>query len=210
MLCDRWGVGQTSITVRDSEPGDLRECEEIIRDAFWNVYRPGCFEHFIWHKALSGHPDLRQSLVAIVEGRIAGCLMSTTAHIKGSTSAGTPVIAIGPLGVRPTLQGQGVGSRLMSEALSRARSDGELGAFLYGDPAFYGRFGFEDAVRWQITTAQGDNFPAFMGRELQPNGLTRIQGRLVESAVLEVDEPAVAAFDADFPARAKLRLPGQL
>jgi len=98
MLCDRWGVGQTSITVRGSEPGDLRECEEIIRDAFWNVYRPGCFEHLIWHKTLSGHPDLRQSLVAIVEGRIAGCLMSTRAHIKGSTSAGTPVIAIGRSG----------------------------------------------------------------------------------------------------------------
>jgi putative acetyltransferase len=156
------------------------------------------------------HPDLRQSLVAIVEGRIAGCLMSTTAHIQGSESAGTPVIAIGPLGVRPTLQGRGVGSRLMSESLSRARSDGELGAILYGIPPSTEGSHSRMPPAGRSRPPKGDNFPAFMGLELQPNGLTSIHGRLVESAVLEVDEPAVAAFDADFPARAKLRLPGQL
>ena len=205
-------MGEATVTVRGVEPSELRECEEIIRDAFWNVYRPGCVEHFIWHNALGGHPDLLagHALVAIVAGRIAGCVMSTRAHIENPDATRTAVVAMGPLGVRPSLQGQGVGSRLIIEALLRARSDGELGAFLYGDPAFYGRFGFEDARRWQIATADGDNFPAFMGVELQLDALADVRGRLVESGVFAVDEDAVAQFDAEFPPREKLRLAGQL
>lgn len=203
-----WAV----IEVRGMETCELRECEEVIRDAFWNVYRPGCVEHLIWHNTLIGHPDLLagQALVAVVEGCIAGCIMSTRAHVKGLDATLTPVAAIGPIGVRPALQGQGVGSRLVAESLARARSDGELGAFLYGDPAFYERFGFEDARRWQVTTAGGDNFAAFMGLELQPNALSGLRGWLLESAVFAVDDHAVASFDSGFPTREKLRLPGQL
>ena len=77
-----------------------------------------------------------------------------------------------------------------------ARRDGERAALLFGAPAFYGRFGFQEASRWGVTTAEGDNFPAFMAAELVPHGLRGVSGRLIESPLLEVDEPAAGDADA--------------
>ena len=97
-------------------------------------------------------------------------------------------------------QCRGIGSRLMEATMDRARRDGERAAFLFGAPAFYGRFGFQEASRWGVTTAEGDNFPAFMAAELVPHGLRGVNGRLIESPLLEVDESA--AGDAGAAAEA--------
>ena len=100
----------------------------------------------------------------------------------------------------PGEQRRGIGSRLMEATMDRARRDSERAAFLFGALAFYGRFGFQEASRWGVTTAEGDNFPAFMAAELVPHGLRGVSGRLIESPLLEVDESA--AGDADAAAEA--------
>lgn len=37
------------ITIRTEEPKDYRTTENLTREAFWNVYRPGCMEHYVLH-----------------------------------------------------------------------------------------------------------------------------------------------------------------
>ena len=187
-------MADTDVVVRPPTASEQRRCESLIREAFWDVYRPGCIEHLIWRRAMAGHPDALPHLVLVADrgGDLLGCTMSTRAWVEDPDGLSrTPVV-----GVVPGEQRRGIGSRLMEATMDRARRDGERAALLFGAPAFYGRFGFQEASRWGVTTAEGDNFPAFMAAELVPHGLRGVSGRLIESPLLEVDEPAAGDADA--------------
>lgn len=100
-------------------PQDHDECVQLLRDAFWNVYRPGCHEHLLWHLASKGHPDLVAELTLVAErdAHIIGCVMTTVAQVVDQRGGVTPVLQLGPLGVLPSEQGSGVGSRLPAASL---------------------------------------------------------------------------------------------
>jgi predicted N-acetyltransferase YhbS len=195
----------TGIVIRPEEHGDRFACEALVRDAFWDVYKPGCDEHLILHKARNSPdfvPDL--DLVAVEDGRIIGCILATRARVVNDAEGTShDVICLGPVAVRPDRQQTGVGSSLIRAVLERAGRLGGTAAFLYGNPAYYSKFGFEDARRWHVTTSQGKNFEAFMGIELIPDGLDEISGRLMESTVFTVDPAEVEEFEHRFPPREK-------
>lgn len=198
-----------NITFRPTLSTDYVVTESLIRDAFWDRYRPGCVEHLVAHQLRSGS-DVLIDLVAEHESQPRGCLLVTRAqliHPDGQVSA---VCSVGPVAVDPRYQRQGIGSGLITRALELATADGLPAAFLYGDPGYYQRFGFADAATWSVTTPEGANFDAFMGLELRPGGLDGLSGRLVDSPDFEVLPDQLAAFEQRFPARAKHRLPGQL
>lgn len=75
----------------------------------------------------------------------------------------------------------------MDAAVGSLRAAGESAAFLYGEPTYYRRFGFEHARRWHVATADGTNLDVLMGLELRPGGLADVRGRLAESPLYEVD-----------------------
>ncbi|MDR9778501.1 GNAT family N-acetyltransferase, partial [Rhizobium hidalgonense] len=60
--------------IRPAAPADTDACFVLLREAFWNLYRPGATEHVIWHRLVSGHPDLLAALarVATIGGRVVG------------------------------------------------------------------------------------------------------------------------------------------
>lgn len=213
------------LAVRPVAPADTDACLVLLREAFWNVYHPGATEHVIWHRLVSGHPDLLAALarVATIGDRVVGCVASTRARIVGDSAAadsaaadstGMPVAVLGPIAVDPELQRRGIGAALLRASIDAARAAGERGIFLYGSPDYYPRFGFEDARRWGVTTADGSNLDAFMGLELTSGALADAAGRLRESGVYEVSDDEVGAFEATrpglFPVRERLVLPGQL
>jgi hypothetical protein len=72
-----------------------------------------------------------------------------------------------------------------------------------GNPAYYHRFGFVNAERFGITTADGSNFDAFMVRELVPGSLDGIKGQYYYSIGLEIDKNALEVFDSEFPPKEK-------
>ena len=177
-----------SLIVRPYRNEDLDVCLSVIRQSFWDVYRPGCIEHAIWRRAHADHPDLLpgQSFVAFVCDELVGCMMSTRGHVVDGERL-SPVAVLGPLGVLPRAQRRGVGSALMDAAVGSLRAAGESAAFLYGEPTYYRRFGFEHARRWHVATADGTNLDVLMGLELRPGGLADVRGRLAESPLYEVD-----------------------
>lgn len=188
--------------LRPVAAADQTFCEHLIRDAFWDLYRPGCHEHYLWHLAAQGHPDVVDefTMVAVMGQDVVGCIMSTRARLV--TAAGKlEVLAPGPVAVAPRYQDHGIGTALMNATLDAARATGFPAAFLYGDPHYYPRFGFHDAKHLDVTTTEGDNFPEFMGLELIDDALAG--GKLVESSLFDVDPVEVDAFDAGFPARSK-------
>lgn len=195
-----------TITIRPAAASDQGACEVLVRDAFWNLYRPGCHEHFIWHCAMQGHPDVvdELTLVAVLDDEVVGCVMSTRAHVLTMSGERIQVLAPGPLAVAPARQRHGIGGALLRRTLDEASRLGFPAACLYGDPGYYPRFGFMDAATYGIATAEGDNFPEFMAIELVADGLAGMSGCLVESSLFDLDLAAVAAFDAHFPVRVKV------
>jgi len=86
------------------------------------------------------------SLVAVESGDVTGHVLCTRGHVGDA-----PVLALGPLGVRPDRQRAGVGSALMHAVLGAGDALGEPLVALLGDPGYYGRFGFGLGEEYQIT-----------------------------------------------------------
>lgn len=198
-----------NITIRPTLPTDYLATESLIRDAFWDLYRPGCVEHLVTHQLRSG-PDVLLDLLIQDETQLLGCLLATRARLIHPDGRQSAVCSLGPIAVVPGSQRQGIGSGLITRALEQLAAAGLPAVFLYGDPGYYSRFGFADAATWAVTTPDGGNFDAFRGLELAPGGLEGLSGRLVDSPDFEVKPDRLAAFEQGFPARAKHRRPGQL
>ncbi len=199
------------ITLRPEEERDYRLVEHITREAFWNVYKPGCDEHFILHN-LRGAPSFIRELdyVAEADGEVAGNIVYSRGTVADAAGTAHEVIGFGPVSVLPALQGRGIGARLIRHTLGLAREAGHRGVIIFGNPAYYHRFGFENAARFGITTADGANFDAFMALELRAGGLDGITGRFLEDPVFRPAPAALEAYDRGFPAREKLVTDTQL
>ena len=198
------------ITVREERPEEWFETEAMTRRAFWNRYRPGCDEHFLVHK-LRSSPAYRPELsrVAVVEGRIVGCILYSESQIRDGAAV-HPALTFGPLCVDPAWQGRGIGERLLGETLPLAAGAGYPGVVIYGEPDYYPRLGFRPCGRFGITTPEGETSDAFMAIELVPGGLADVHGTFYEAAVFhDLPPEAAAAYDRRFPPLEKQRFPGQ-
>ena len=107
-------------------------------------------------------------------------------------------MSLGPLGVAPQAQRRGVGSALIAHTLDLARGLGFRAVLLFGNPAYYSRFGFADAARFGITTHDGVNFPAFMALPLFAGALDGVAGRLIDDPTFTTLDPTEAdTFNRD-------------
>ena len=184
---------------------DFFQTENLTREAFWNVYRPGCAEHLILHnlrKTKSCIPEL--DLVAVSGGKIIGHIISTKARVVGEAGIEHEVLCVGPLSVLPELQKKGIGAKLMKSSIAIARRLGYSGMILFGNPDYYHRFGFRNAKEFGITTKDGQNFEPFMAIELNANALVHVQGRFFEDDAFEFDPETLTAFEKLFPYKEKL------
>jgi ribosomal protein S18 acetylase RimI-like enzyme len=95
------------MNIRLEQPKDYREVENLTREAFWNVYAPGCVEHFVLHQ-YRNNPDFIPELDFVMEedGKIIG---SVRAYAKNGTAY------IGKLMVHPDHRCKGYGTLLLNE-----------------------------------------------------------------------------------------------
>ena len=196
-----------NIKIRLETKEDYRETENMVREAFWDVYQPGCNEHFILHK-LRKVPAFVEELDFVArdldeDNKIVGNIVYSEAKIIDIQNHEYTVLCLGPLSVLPSHQGNGIGSSLVNKSLQKAESLGYKAVLLFGDPEYYRRFGFESAKKYDITTSQGKNPDAFMVLELQDNSLVGIQGKFVEDPSFEVKNKEVELFEKEFPDKEK-------
>jgi len=199
------------IILRLEEEKDYRCVENLTREAFWNVYKPGCDEHFLLHQMRRSAyfiPEL--DFVAEMNGEVVGNISYTRARVVGEDGTEKPVICFGPLSVLPAYQHKGIGSRLVEHTCAVARTMGFKAVLIFGNPAYYRRFGFKNAKCFQICTADGKNFDAFMAKELYEGSLQGISGRFLDSGVFKVDQEQCELFDGQFPPKEKLVTDTQL
>ena len=206
-----------NIVIRRETEQDHRTVEELIRESFWNVYRPGCLEHYVIHR-LRDDPAFVHELDLVMErnGRIIGQNMFMQAEIKADDGRSIPIMTMGPICIAPELKRKGYGKRLLDDSLERAASLG-CGALCFeGNIRFYGKSGFtyarEFGLRYHgLPDGADDSF--FLCRELIPGYLRGITGVYAppEGYFCAEREPeAFARFDALFPPKEKKVLPGQL
>ena len=205
------------ITIRREEEKDHRAVEQLVRESFWNVYRPGCYEHFVLHRLRSDPAFVTElDLVMEKDGRLIGQNMFMRAEICLDDGSLLPIMTMGPICITPDLQRQGYGKLLLDDSLARARALG-CGALCFeGNIRFYGLSGFtyarEFGIRYRdLPEGADDSF--FLCQELIPGylkGVRGVYGPPEGYFAAEREPEAFAAFDALFPPKEKKVLPGQL
>ena len=205
-------VNDMDICIRQEQPADYREVEEMVREAFWNQYAPGCMEHYLLH-VMRGSPAFvpELDLVAVADGRVVGLVACMKGCIVGDDGLRHEVLTLGPIAVRPACQRQGVGRRLIDRVRATAASQGYRAVLLCGDPLYYLRVGFVAAERHDIRTADNVYLAALHVCPLHEGALRGLAGRYIEDEVYSVDEAEAEAFDRQFPPKERLAgTPSQL
>ena len=202
------------IMIRCEKPEDYRLTEELVREAFWNVYRPGCLEHFVLHefrKRPEFCPEL--DLLMFCNGTMIGQVMYVKNALKTANGSEIPILTMGPICIHPKCQRKGYGKRLLERSLSMAANTDAVGVFMEGNIDFYGTCGFVVASTLGVhymDEPSSDPVPYFLGKELKAGALHGFETWYRIPQGYLVDEREAEEFDRQFPAKERLRLPGQL
>ena len=207
-------------TIRLELPTEQREVENLVRESFWNVYRPGCSEHYVLHCLRLDEafiPELNFVMEVIDETtrqpKLIGQSICMHASITTDDGGTLPIITLGPIGIHPDYKRQGYGKALLDHVLAKAAAMG-FGAMCFeGNIDFYGKSGFTYASRFGIRyhgLPEGEDASFFLCKELRPGYLDGITGKYATPQGYFVDEAECEEFDKLFPPRQKLKLPGQL
>lgn len=116
------------------------------------------------------------SLVAVLEEQLVGHILFTPMTITAAAGDITPVVGLGPVAVLPEYQRQGIGSHLCQTGIKMCREAGHQAMLVLGHPAYYPRFGFQQADHFGITCAYDVPAEAFMALELQDGALSQVSG----------------------------------
>lgn len=201
-------------TIRPERKEDHRAVENLIRESFWNVYRPGCSEHYVMH-VLRDDPAFIRELDFVMEqdGRLIGQNMFMKTVIQADDGKTVPVLTMGPICITPELKRKGYGKAILDYSLEKAAEMG-FGAVLFeGNIAFYGKSGFDYASKFGIRyhdLPEGADSSFFLCRELIPGYLDDVTGVYQTPQGYYVKDEDVEEFDRQFPPKEKLRLPGQI
>ena len=200
--------------IRPERREEYREVENMIRESFWNVYRPGCLEHYVIHLLREDPAFVKElDLVMEQEGELIGQNMFMRTVIEADDGRTIDVLTMGPICVRQDLKRKGYGQKLLDYSLEKAAELG-FGAVLFeGNIQFYGKSGFDYARKFGIRyhdLPEGADDSFFLCRELIPGYLKDVTGVYQTPQGYYVDETEAEEFDKGFPPREKLKLPGQL
>ena len=193
-----------NIILRNEEEKDHRIVEEITREAFWNLYCPGCSEHYLVHK-MRNHSDFIGELnfIAEYDGKIVGNIMYTKASLINEKGDKLSIISFGPVSVLPSYQRKGVGSKLIKHTMGIARKNGINAIVILGDPHNYCKHGFKSSKDFNISDETG-NYPfGMLALELKEGILKEHKWKYQGSDVYNIDEDAADEYDKNFAIKEK-------
>ena len=207
-------MNKNDYCIRLEREEEHREVENLIRESFWNVYRPGCLEHYVIHQ-LRNDPAFVKELDFVMEkdGRLIGQNMFMHAQIKADDGRQIPIMTMGPICIANELKRQGYGKILLDDSIEKAKALG-CGALCFeGNIDFYGKSGFTFASEFGIRyhgLPEGADASFFLCKELIPGYLTGVTGEYGPPQGYFVDEAEAEIFDQGFPPKEKKKLPGQI
>ena len=207
---------KTNFTIRQEESKDFFTVENLVREAFWNVYQPRCDEHFIVNQYRDNPDFIKElSLVLELDNKIIGYIMFSKAQIDCDNGTKLDVVTFGPLAIHPDFQRKGFGKILVDYSLEKAKDLGYTCVFICGNGEFYGRSGFVPATTKGIRYADDPEGEAlyFLCKELKENFLKDVYGIYHDPKGYFIPHEKPEAFEkyeSTFPKKEKLKLPGHI
>lgn len=202
------------LVIRLEEKNEYRDVENLVRNSFWNVYRPGCLEHYVLNQLRNDSafvPEL--DFVMLRDGEIIGQNMFMRAEITADDGRSIQVMTMGPICIKNELKRKGYGKILLDYSLQKAAELG-CGALCFeGNIDFYGKSGFRPASEFGIRyhgLDEGEDASFFLCKELIPGYLDGVTGEYAPPEGYFVDEKAAEEFDRQFSYKEKKKLSGQI
>ena len=207
-------MNEDRLIIRLEKTEEYREVENMVRESFWNVYRPGCLEHYVLNQ-LRNDPAFIPELDFVMEedGKLIGQNMFMRATIKADDGRDIPIMTMGPICITPERKGKGYGKILLDYSLEKAKELGCGAVCFEGNIDFYGKSGFAQASTFGIRyhgLPEGADASFFLCKELIPGYLDGITGEYATPQGYLVDEEETEIFDQAFPVKEKLKLSGQI
>lgn len=203
-----------NITIRLENKNDYRKTEILTREAFWNVYCPGCKEHYVLH-CYRNDPAFVPELDFVMElnGKLIGQIIYVRSQIECDNGQALPIMTFGPISIAPEYKRHGYGKRLLDYSMEQAKMLGAGALAITGNIDFYGKSGFVPAKTMGVRYADDPDANYFLIKELIPGFLSGISGTYKEPKgyfVCENNLEDFERFESTFPKKQKLKLPGQL
>lgn len=187
------------IKIRHEEKSDYRTVEEITRKAFYNLYAPGCVEHYLVH-IMRQHKDFLPELdfVLEIDGQVIGNIMYTKARLVDESGQEKEVLTFGPVCVLPEYQRMGYGKMLIEHSFEQAVALGYDVVVIFGNPSNYVSRGFKSCKKYNVCLENGTFPTAMMVKELKPDALDGRKWTYYDSPVMQIDEQEAELFDEGF------------
>lgn len=198
------------LNIRNERESDYKNVEDITRKAFYNVYVPGCMEHYLVH-IMRGHEDFIPELDFVIEvdGQIVGNIMYTKSKLTDEGGTEKEIVTFGPVSILPKYQRKGYGKMLIEHSLKRAAELGYEAVVIMGSPANYVGSGFQCCRKYNICVEKEKYPAAMLVKELKPGALDGKLWFYSDSPVMNVDEREAQAFDDGLEKMEKKWMPSQ-
>ena len=195
--------------IRREKKEDYRKVEEITRKAFWNLYVPGCAEHYLAH-VMRKHEDFIPELDLVLErdGEVIGNVMYTKTRLTDGREE-KPVLTFGPVCILPEYQRQGYGKELLEKSFEIAKELGYEVIVIFGSPANYVARGFKSCKKYNVCTEEGTFPSAMMVKELKEGALDGRKWTYHQSPAMDIKMEDAEEFDKNFEKMDKRYQPSQ-
>ena len=201
---------EQKIVIRNERAEDYKTVEEITRKAFYNIYVPGCVEHYLVH-IMREHEDFIPELAFVLElnGSVIGNIMYTKAKLTDENGDEKTVLTFGPVSILPDLQRMGYGKMLMEHSFEKAKELGYDTIVIFGSPVNYVSRGFKSCKKYHVCAVNGKYPAAMMVKELIPGVLAGHTWIYQDSPVMAVSEKDAERYDDSLEKMEKKHQPSQ-
>ncbi len=184
------------VSIRNEKEADFKKVEEITRQSFYNLYVPGCAEHYLVH-VMRRHEDFVPELDFVIElnGNIIGNIMYSKAKLVDETGVEKIILTFGPVCILPEYQRKGYGKMLMEYSFEQAVSLGYDTIVIFGNPGNYVSRGFKSCKKYNVCVEGGKYPSAMLVKELKPDVLDGRKWFYYDSPVMHIDEKEAKYFD---------------
>ena len=198
------------IKIRNERKEDYETVEKMTRAAFYNLYVPGCVEHYLVH-IMRKHEDFISELDFVLEldGRIIGNIMYTKAGLVDEAGKRKEVLTFGPVCIAPGYQRMGYGKLLLEHSFQKAVELGYEAIVIFGSPANYISRGFQSCKKYNVCIENGKYPAAMMVKELIPHVLSGHKWIYQDSPVMAINEEEAQRYDDTLEKMEKKYQPSQ-
>ncbi|NLT39091.1 MAG: N-acetyltransferase [Clostridiales bacterium] len=198
------------VKIRNERETDHGIVEEITRRAFYNLYVPGCSEHYLVH-IMRSHPDFLPELDLVIEldNKVIGNIMYTKSRLVDESGEEKGILTFGPVCIAPEYQRMGYGKMLIQYSFDRATALGYDTIVIFGNPKNYVSLGFKSCRRYNVCLENGIFPAAMLVKELRPDVLDGRKWVYYDSPVMKIDENEAERYDDSLTKMEKKYQPSQ-